>query len=131
VRPLSTHFRTAVHYVVRCQSRLPAFGKVHLKRDGVPDVVLTLRNVSKSGFMALTDEHIPAGSQVRLAIPYVGIVTADVRWSHNNRMGCQMVRDFSAGQLARLFIFCTPRSLPAEVKILTVTLTAMAAIAFA
>lgn len=130
MRALSTRLANAADYIVRCQNRLPAFGKVHLQRDGKPDLALSLKNVSRSGFMAETSEHIPAGSQIRLAIPYVGTVIADVRWSHNNRMGCQLDRSFSTGQLARLYFFCAPRSLPAELKILAVTLAAGALIAF-
>jgi hypothetical protein len=131
VRALSTRLVTAVHHVVRCQNRLPAFGKVYLQRKGLPDLALSLRNVSRSGFMAMTSEHIAAGSRVRLAIPLVGIVTADVRWSHDNRMGCRLTRDLSIGQLARIFLFCAPRSLPVELKMMAVTLAAMALIAFA
>lgn len=52
-------------------------------------------------------------------------------WSHDNRMGCRLTCDFSAGQLARLYLFSAPRSLPVELKILAVALAAMALIAFA
>jgi hypothetical protein len=131
LRALSTRLVSAAHYIVRCQNRLPAFGKAWLKREGLPDLALSLKNVSRSGFMAVTSEHIAAGSRVRLVIPFVGGVSADVRWSHDNRMGCRLERDFSTGQMARLFLFCAPRSLPAELKILAVTLLAMALIAFA
>jgi len=129
VRPLSTRLATAAHFVVRCQNRLPAFARVRLKRDGMPDLVLSLKNVSRSGFMAETSEHIPAGRQVRLDVPYVGIVGAEVRWSHDNRMGCRLNRDFSFGQLARLYLFSAPHSLPAEIKILLVTIVGIAVIA--
>ena len=74
---------------------------------------------------------MPAGSRIRLVIPLVGTVSADVRWSHDDRMGCRLNRDFSVGQLARLYLFCAPRSLPVELKMLAVTLVAMAMIAFA
>jgi hypothetical protein len=131
VRAFSTRLVSAAHYIVRCQSRLPAFGKVYLQRDGLPDLALSLKNVSRSGFMAVTSAHIAAGSRVRLVIPWVGSVSADVRWSHDNRMGCRLNRDFTLGQMARLFLFCAPRSLPAELKILAVTVTAMALIAVA
>jgi hypothetical protein len=130
VRALSTRLANAADYIVRCQNRLPAFAKVHLRREGLPDLALSLKNVSRSGFMAETSEHIPAGSRIRLAIPFVGTVIADVRWSHNNRMGCRLSRSFSAGQLARLYLLCAPRSVPAELKILAVTLAAVALIAF-
>jgi hypothetical protein len=131
VRALSTRLISAAHYIVRCQNRLPAFGKVYLQREGLPDLALSLKNVSRSGFMAVTSEPMAAGSRVRLVIPFVGGVGADVRWSHDNRMGCRLNRDFSVGQLARLYLFCAPRSLPVELKILAVTLAAMALIAFA
>ena len=126
MRALSSRLVTAAHHIVRSRSRLPVFGKVYLKRDGRPDLALSLKNVSRSGFMAVTSEPIVAGSRVRLIIPFVGIVTADVRWSHDNRMGCRLSRDLSAGQMARLFLFAAPRSLPAELKMLAVTLAAMA-----
>lgn len=115
VRAFSTRLVSAAHHIVRCQSRLPVFGRVYLQRDGLPDLALSLRNVSRSGFMAVTSEPMPAGSRVRLAIPLVGKVSADVRWSRHNRMGCRLNRDFSAGEL----------------RILAVTLAAMALIAFA
>jgi hypothetical protein len=131
LRALSTRLISAAHYIVRCQNRLPFFGRAYLQREGLPDLALSLRNVSRSGFMAETPEPMPAGSRIRLTIPLVGAVGADVRWSHDNRMGCRLGRDFSAGQLARLYLFCAPRSLPVELKILSVTLAAMALIAFA
>jgi hypothetical protein len=131
LRALSTRLISAAHYIVRCQNRLPFFGKAYLRREGLPDLALSLRNVSRSGFMAETSEPVPAGSRIRLVIPLVGAVGADVRWSHDNRMGCRLSRDFSAGQLARLYLLSAPRSLPVELKILAVTLAAMALIAFA
>ncbi len=130
MRALSTRLVSAAHHIVRSQNRLPAFGKAYLEREGRPDLALSLRNVSRSGFMALTSEHIRAGSRVRLRIPLVGAVTADVRWSHDNRMGCRLHRALGLGQMARLFLLCAPRALPAELKILAVTLAAMALIAF-
>ena len=129
MRALSTRLVTAANHIVRSQNRLPAFGKAYLERRGRPDLALSLKNVSRSGFMAETSEHIAAGSRVRLRIPLVGIVTADVRWSHDNRMGCRLNRALDPGQMARLFLLCAPRALPAELKILAVTLAAMALIA--
>jgi hypothetical protein len=130
VRALSTRLITAAYHIVRAHSRLPAFGRIYLRRDGMPDLALWLKNVSRSGFMAMTSEHIAAGSRVRLAIPLVGIVTADVRWSHDNRMGCRLTRDLSLGQLARLFLFSAPRALAVELRMVAVTLAAIALIAF-
>ncbi|HVQ09509.1 MAG TPA: hypothetical protein VMS43_13845 [Allosphingosinicella sp.] len=131
MRALSTRLVSAAHYIVRCQNRMPAFGKVYLKQDGLPDLALSLKNVSRSGFMAVTSAHIAAGSRVRLVIPWIGAVSADVRWSHDNRMGCRLTRDFTFGQMLRLCLFCAPRSLPAELEIVAVTVIALALIALA
>jgi hypothetical protein len=126
VRAVPARLAGAVHHIVRAQRRMPVFGKARLRRDGLPDLALSLRNVSRSGFMVELSEHIPAGSRVRLIIPFAGAVTADVRWSHNHRMGCRLTRDFSTRQLAVLLLFVAPRSLPAELKMLAVTLGALA-----
>jgi hypothetical protein len=128
LRALSSRVASTVSYVVRAQRRLPIFGRAHLQRDGRPDRVLDLRNISRSGFMAeIGGERIPAGSRVRLVIPFVGPMTADVRWSHDGRMGCQLTDDLSRRQLTLLFLFSAPRSLPAELKMAIVTLAALAA----
>ena len=50
----------------------------------------SLRNVSASGFMGLVSTHIQAGSQVALVLPIGAPLIADVRWSHNDRIGCRL-----------------------------------------
>ncbi len=128
MRTLSSRVASGVNYIVRAQRRLPIFGRALLQRDGRPDRVLDMRNISRSGFMAeIGSERLPSGSLVRLVIPFAGPVTAEVRWSHGGRMGCRLCRDLTTKQLVLLLLFSAPRSLPAELKMAAVTLVALVA----
>jgi hypothetical protein len=93
----------AVNYVVRAESRWPAPFRARLERAGTPPIRVSLRNVSRSGFMALTAEPVKAGSQVTLTLPVGQPVTAEVRWAFNDRFGCRLDGQFDNRQLALLF----------------------------
>ena len=92
----------AVTYVVRAESRWPAPFRARLERDGQPPMKVSLRNVSRSGFMAMTPEPVKPGSAVTLAVPIGAPVRAEVRWAFNDRVGCRLEGRFDNRQLALL-----------------------------
>lgn len=92
----------AVTHVVRAESRWPALFRARLERAGAPAMKVTLRNVSRSGFMALTSEPIAAGSQITIHPPFGKPVQAEVRWGFNDRFGARVLGRFDRGQLALL-----------------------------
>ena len=94
----------AVHYIARAESRWPAFFRARLEREGAPAQKVSLRNVSRSGFMALTPDPVPPGSLVTLHTPVGRPVQAEVRWSFNDRMGCRLTGRFDNRQLALLLV---------------------------
>jgi len=92
----------AVQYVVRAESRLPALFRARLTREGCAPLKVSLRNVSRSGFMAIVPEPIHAGSLVTLKLPVGAPVQAEVRWAFNDRIGCSLQGNFDTRQLALL-----------------------------
>ena len=94
----------AVSYVTRAESRWPALFRARLERTGVPPIKVTLRNVSRSGFMALTTEPVAAGSHVTLYPPIGKPVQAEVRWAFNDRFGCSLEGHFDRAQLSFLLV---------------------------
>lgn len=95
----------AVHHVTRAERRRPALWTTKAEHEGAHDLKLVLRNVSRSGFMASVSAPVPAGSRVRLRLPFGGSVEAIVRWSFNGQLGCRLVGRFSRTHLAFL-MFC-------------------------
>lgn len=91
----------AVHQIVRAEARLPALWRARLG-VGDTEMKVVLRNVSASGFMAEAPERVPAGRTVTLRLPFGAPLTADVRWSLNDRLGCRLRGRFDWRQ--RVFI---------------------------
>jgi hypothetical protein len=124
MRPLPTLLFSAVHHVVRSQARLPSFFRARLQRDGAPDLKISIMNVSRSGFMGEASDHVAAGSPVRLILPFGSVITADVRWSLNRRVGCQLRGKFTLRQFM-LLLLSTPRSFSAEFRMVAVSAAAL------
>ena len=55
-------------------------------------VKLVLVNVSPSGLMARCDGDPAAGDMLRVVLPIIGEVVAQVRWSLGGRIGCSLDR---------------------------------------
>lgn len=101
---LPSRLMGAVQYVVRAESRLPALFRARLQREDGSELRASLRNVSRSGFMARVPQPIPAGSQVALILPIGPPVVANVRWAFNDRIGCRVTGHFELRQLALLMV---------------------------
>lgn len=70
--------RDEVHYRAR------AFG---------PDakaISLLIVNLSAMGLMARCDLPYAVGERLRVALPVVGVVVAEIRWSLGGRIGCEL-----------------------------------------
>ena len=94
---------SAVHHIVRAETRAPALWRAKLS-TGEIETRIVMRNVSRSGFMGIGAIPIQAGSEVILILPFGAPVVADVRWSLNGRIGCRLRGRFDRGQLAFLMV---------------------------
>jgi hypothetical protein len=72
--------RDVVHYRAR------AFGP-----DAKPLTLLVV-NLSPHGLMARCDAGYAVGDRIRVTLPSVGVLVAEIRWSLGGRMGCQFAR---------------------------------------
>lgn len=72
--------RDEVHYRAR------AFG------PDARQLTFLIVNVSPHGLMARCDAMFEVGDRVRVQLPKVGVVIAEVRWSLGGRVGCQFER---------------------------------------
>lgn len=69
--------REDVHY------RAKAFG------PDARQLNLVIVNISPHGMMARCEREFQIGDRIRVTLPVVGVVAADVRWSLGGRIGCQ------------------------------------------
>lgn len=70
--------RDEVHYRAR------AFG------PDAKQVSLLIVNISAAGLMARADLSYGIGDRLRVALPVVGVVVAEIRWSLGGRIGCEL-----------------------------------------
>ena len=66
--------------------RARAFGP-----DARPLTLLVV-NISALGLMARIDRPFAAGDRLKVVLPVVGAVTAEIRWALAGRIGCQLDR---------------------------------------
>jgi hypothetical protein len=64
------------------------FGTRMRLRDG-REIAAEVRNISRRGFMADSDEEIAPGTDLLLHVPGIGWVLAGVRWNRGLRIGCK------------------------------------------
>lgn len=69
--------------------------------DGKP-MVIVIVNMSAMGLMARCDAACVAGDQITLTLPFVGTITAEVRWSLGGRIGCEMTKPIDRANYAPL-----------------------------
>lgn len=94
---------SAVHHIVRAETRVPALWRAKLSTNEA-ETRIVMRNVSRSGFMGIGAIPIQAGSEVTLTLPFGAPLVADVRWALNGRIGCRLRGRFDKRQLAFLTI---------------------------
>jgi hypothetical protein len=51
---------------------------------------LLVVNLSAQGLMARVDSDRPVGERLRITLPVIGVVAAEVRWSLGGRIGCEL-----------------------------------------
>ena len=56
--------------------------------DG-PDIAIIVVNLSPNGLMARCEQAIDVGARLHVALPGIGLVHAEVRWSLGGRIGCE------------------------------------------
>lgn len=74
-------------YAVRKPDRVRVLLATKLRQSGQPDLDISVRNISRRGFMAVADRDIPIGSDAMVFLPGVGWILASVRWSLGKRFG--------------------------------------------
>lgn len=74
--------------------RLVARDEVHHRTRGfgptAQPIKLLIVNISALGLMARCDTDFDIGDRIRVILPVVGVVAAEVRWSLGGRVGCQL-----------------------------------------
>lgn len=109
---IATRVTSAVHYVVRSESRLRARFATRIETEAAADgVAFTLRNLSPSGFMGECAETVRAGSKIILLLPFGGRAEADVRWAINGRIGCQLRTRLGRRQRAQVLAVAAKNAL--------------------
>lgn len=53
---------------------------------------LQVVNMSAQGLMARVVGERPVGERLKINLPVVGVITAEVRWSLGGRIGCELDR---------------------------------------
>lgn len=59
---------------------------------------LVIVNTSSSGFMARCETRVEQGDRLRVDLPVLGAVAAEVRWALGGRIGCRFVTTLGMGQ---------------------------------
>lgn len=81
---------------VMTDDRVSPRDEVHYRaRATGPDmrpVTLLVVNMSAMGLMARCDVEFAVGDRLRVSLPVVGTVVAEVRWWLGGRMGCELER---------------------------------------
>lgn len=74
--------------------RLVARDEVHYRTRGfgaaAQPLNLLIVNISALGLMARCEASFEIGDRIRVTLPVVGVVVAEVRWSLGGRIGCQL-----------------------------------------
>ena len=78
--------RDAVHHRTRAH---------HADGRLLPLVVV---NTSTSGVMARCETRVEPGDRLRIDLPVVGVVQAEVRWALGGRIGCRFIATLALGQ---------------------------------
>lgn len=83
---------SAVQADRRDTPREEVFYRTRGVRPGGASLSLQVVNISASGLMARSDNSFTIGEPLRIRLPIVGEVSAQVRWSLGGRIGCQFDR---------------------------------------
>lgn len=59
------------------------------RSDGMP-IELVVVNISARGLMARCETPLQVGDRLRIKLPAVGSIPAEIRWSLGGRVGCQL-----------------------------------------
>lgn len=65
-------------------------------------VGLHVVNMSAQGLMARVAGDRPVGERLKVNLPVVGVVTAEVRWSLGGRIGCELDRPIGMAEYYEL-----------------------------
>jgi hypothetical protein len=65
-------------------------------------VGLQVVNMSAQGLMARVVGDRPVGERLKITLPVVGVVTAEVRWSLGGRIGCELDRPIGMAEYYEL-----------------------------
>ncbi len=63
---------------------------------------LQVVNLSAQGLMARVTGDRPVGERMRITLPVVGVIAAEVRWSLGGRIGCELDRPIGMAEYYEL-----------------------------
>ena len=87
------------------ERRRPGLGRTEvsirarLLREDLPELGVTIRNLSAAGFMAECLVPLEPGTAVVLALPGAGYIPAEVRWNVSFRVGAIFQFELGAREL--------------------------------
>ena len=88
------------------ESRAIPRDEVHFRaRAAGPDmrpVTLLIVNMSALGMMARCEVDFQAGDRLRVNLPVIGVIIAEVRWSLGGRLGCELDRPIALAEYYEL-----------------------------
>lgn len=76
----------------RTAPRDEVYFRTHATRDDGDRLPLLLVNFSAMGLMARCEADVAPGDRLRLDLPVVGAINAEVRWALGGRIGCELDR---------------------------------------
>jgi hypothetical protein len=80
--------------LARREDRSVSRDEVHFRAKAIAPggrpVSILVVNISAMGLMARTDALLETGDCLRVMLPKVGTVVAEVRWALGGRIGCQL-----------------------------------------
>jgi hypothetical protein len=86
------------NFRVRSSERLATAFAATVVRDGLPDLPVRIRNFSRAGFLATSEETVPRGTFLWLRLPHVGEIGGEVKWCRRGLMGCEFDRGLTSRQ---------------------------------
>lgn len=86
----------------RRESRDEVFHRTRATGSGGLPLVLLVVNLSPGGLMARLDHPLAPGDPLRILLPDLGMVGAQVRWALGGRIGCQFDTPVSASAYRQL-----------------------------
>ncbi|OWK34029.1 PilZ domain-containing protein [Sphingomonas dokdonensis] len=86
----------------RRSPRAPVSLDVRIADDGLRRTLCKIVDISRDGARMQTHSNLRRGSTIRLTLPVVGVVAADVMWADDFTAGCRFHKPLTEKLLTKL-----------------------------